>query len=149
MLFLDASALVKRYIEEEGSEVVAEATAGQPVAISRLSATEVASAICRRCREGDMGVEQREAALLTLDAERSSFHVVEFTEEITTRAAALLRRHPLRASDSVQLASCLLLADELGTPARLVAFDDRLADAAQAEGVECLAGGRFSLRLGR
>ena len=86
-----------------------------------------------------MRVEQREAALLSLDAERPAFHVVELTEAITTRAATLLRRHPLRASDSVQLASCLLLADELETSARLVAFDDRLVDAAQAEGVECLA----------
>ena len=142
MLFLDASALVKRYVEEDGSELVIEAMAGQPVAISRLSATEVVSAICRRCREGDMRVEQREAALLSLDTERPAFHVVELTEEITTRAATLLRRHPLRARDSVQLASCLLLADELGTLARLVAFDDRLVGAAQAEGVECLTANR-------
>lgn len=138
MLFLDASALVKRYVEEGGSGFVIDAMAGQPVAISRLSVTEVVSAICRRCREGDMRVEQREAALLSLDTERPAFHVVELTEAITTSAAALLRRHRLRASDSVQLASCLLLADELGTSARLVAFDDRLTAAAQAEGVECL-----------
>lgn len=138
MLFLDASALVKRYVEEDGSEFVVEAMAGRPVAISRLSATEAASAICRRCREGDLEVEQREAALLALDTERPTFHVVEFTEEITAKAAKLLRRHSLRASDSVQLASCLLLADELGTPARLVAFDDRLVDAARTEGVACL-----------
>ncbi len=39
MLFLDASALVKRYVEEDGSEFVIELTASQPVAISRLSAT--------------------------------------------------------------------------------------------------------------
>ena len=37
MLFLDASALVKRYVEEDGSDFVIEVMAGQPVAISRLS----------------------------------------------------------------------------------------------------------------
>ena len=139
MLFLDASALAKRYVEEAGRELVVETMAGQPVAISRLSVTEVASAICRRCREGDLEIEQREAALRRFDSERPAFHVVEFTEEIVARAGALLRRHPLRASDSVQLASCLLLADELGTPARLMAFDERLLSAARAEGVDCLA----------
>ena len=139
MLFLDASALAKRYVEEAGTELVVATMAGQPIAISRLSVTEVVSAICRRCREGDLRVEQREAALRQLDSERSAFHVVEFTEEIVTRAAALLRRHSLRAADSVQLASCLLLADELGTPARLMAFDERLVRAARAEGVNCLA----------
>ncbi len=137
MLFLDASALVKRYVEEDGSSFVLDAMAEQPTAISRLSATEVVSALCRRCREGDIRIEQREAAMLALDAERSAFHVVEHTEEITARAATLLRRYPLRASDSVQLASCMLLADELGE-ARLVAFDDRLIGAARAEGIECL-----------
>ena len=139
MLFLDASALAKRYVEEAGTELVVATMAGQPIAISRLSVTEVVSAICRRCREGDLRVEQREAALRQLDSERPAFHVVEFTEEIVARAGALLRRHPLRASDSVQLASCLLLADELGTPARLMAFDERLLSAALTEGVECLA----------
>lgn len=139
MLFLDASALAKRYVEEAGRELVVETMAGQPVAISRLSVTEVASAICRRCREGDLEIEQRESALRRFDSERPAFHVVEFTEEIVARAGALLRRHPLRASDSVQLASCLLLADELGTPARLMAFDERLVRAARAEGVNCLA----------
>ena len=139
MLFLDASALAKRYVEEAETELVVETMAGRPIAISRLSVTEVTSAICRRCREGDLPVEQRETALLRLDSERSAFHVVELTEEIATRAAALLRRHPLRAADSVQLASCLLLADELGTPARLLAFDERLVRAARAEGVDCLA----------
>ena len=137
MLFLDASALVKRYVEEDGSDSVIEAMAGQSVAISRLSATEVVSAICRRCREGDMRVEQRETALRSIDSERPDFHVVELTEEVTTRAAALLRRHPLRASDSLQLAACLLLADELGKPTSLLAFDEQLVSAAQAEGVEC------------
>ena len=139
MLFLDASALAKRYVEEAETKPVVETMAGRPIAISRLSVTEVASAICRRCREGDLPVEQREAALRRLDSERSAFHVVEFTEDVSTRAAALLRRHSLRAADSVQLASCLLLADELGTPARLMAFDEQLLSAARKEGVECLA----------
>ena len=139
MLFLDASALVKRYVEEAETNLVVETMAGQTIAISRLSVTEVASAICRRCREGDLPVEQREAALGRLDSDRPAFHVVELTEETVARAVALLRRHSLRAADSVQLASCMLLADELGTPARFMSFDERLLSAALAEGVECLA----------
>jgi hypothetical protein len=48
-----------------------------------------------------------------------------------TRAQALLQRHPLRAGDAVQLASCLELRDELEDPIGLVAFDDRLIAAAR------------------
>jgi len=61
--------------------------------------------------------------------------VVELTPAVVTRAQALLQRHPLRAGDAVQLASCLELRTELEEPITLVVFDDRLAAAARKEKV--------------
>ena len=46
-----------------------------------------------------------------------------------------LLHHALRSGDAVQLASCLYLQRELGQRVPLIAFDDRLNDAARAEGV--------------
>jgi hypothetical protein len=54
--------------------------------------------------------------------------------EITIDARALLLRHPLRASDAIQLASCLYLRRELNQPVPFVAFDQRLLEAARGEG---------------
>jgi predicted nucleic acid-binding protein len=51
----------------------------------------------------------------------------------------LLERHPLRAYDAIQLASALIANDALLTagfaPLIVLAADDRLLDAAQAEGL--------------
>ncbi|RPJ58220.1 MAG: hypothetical protein EHM24_28830, partial [Acidobacteria bacterium] len=61
--------------------------------------------------------------------------VVEVIPDVTAEARALLLRHPLRAGDAIQLASCLYLQREPGQPVPFVAFDQRLLDAARAEGV--------------
>jgi hypothetical protein len=44
----------------------------------------------------------------------------------------------LRASDAIQLASCLLLQRELQVAVRFVVFDDRLREAARTEGLSLL-----------
>jgi uncharacterized protein len=105
------------------------------LAISRLSIAEVASALCRRCRDGDLLPADRDAVLDALAQDESMFHVVELTDDVTRESIQLLRRYPLRAGDAVQLASCVVLARELGTELRFVAFDDRLLHAAQSEGL--------------
>jgi uncharacterized protein len=60
---------------------------------------------------------------------------VELTEEVCARARVLLQRHPLRAGDAIQLASCLYLQEQLGEQMPIVAFDDRLVAAARLEGL--------------
>lgn len=136
IVFLDASALAKRYVEEAGSPVVLEFLSKGPCAVSRLSEVEVASALCRRHREKELGVAQRDTALAALKADCQDLYVVEITPFVTARSAELLVRHPLRAADALQLASCLELRDELrelGT--RMLAFDQRLLEAAAREGL--------------
>jgi hypothetical protein len=64
--------------------------------------------------------------------------VVELVPVIVERALGLLRRHPLRAGDAIQVASCLHLRDALDDDVTSVAFDARLLTAARKERV-CLA----------
>jgi predicted nucleic acid-binding protein len=104
-------------------------------AASRLSEVEVASALVRRAREGAFKVEERDRALASLADDLATLIIVEFTPEIAADARALLLRHRLRASDAVQLASCLYLQREMSQPVSFVAFDDRLAAAASHEGL--------------
>mgnify|MGYP001613534794 FL=1 len=68
-------------------------------------------------------------------------YVVELSAEIAAAARALLLRHPLRASDAIQLASCLHLAEQLGAPAELVVYDVPLVTAARSEGLRVLRPG--------
>lgn len=59
----------------------------------------------------------------------------EVASRVTSRARDLVCRHPLRAADAIHLASCLLLKETTNGPVELVAFDRKLREAAQIEGL--------------
>jgi len=134
--YFDASALVKRYVAEVASDRVRQLMVSGLLATSRLSEVEVASAIARRCREGSFSVTERDRVFTVLPLDLAAMLVLEVTPEITARCLGLLARYPLRAGDSVQLASTLSLQEQVGSPVEFVAFDDRLLEAARAEGLE-------------
>jgi uncharacterized protein len=133
--YFDASALVKRYVREAGSTTVRRLLASAIPASSRLSEVEVTSGIIRRAREGAFTNRARDRMLAALQRDLPALAIVEMIPEIAADARALLLRHSLRASDAVQLGSCLYLQRQLGQPVPFVAFDRRLVAAAQAEGL--------------
>jgi uncharacterized protein len=131
--YFDASALVKRYVSETGTVTVRRLLASGTVATSRLSEVEVSSGIVRRTREGALTVPRRDRILAALQRDLPALAIVEVIPEIAADARELLLRHPLRAGDAIQLASCLYLQRQLAEPVPFVAFDRRLAAAAHAE----------------
>jgi predicted nucleic acid-binding protein len=126
---------VKRYVREAGSDRVRGWLAEGTAATSRLTEVEIASALMRRWREGGFGTAERDRALTALVNDLEALTVVEVAPPVAARARRLLERHPLRAGDAVQLASCLLLRDATGGPVAFAAFDGRLSEAAKAEGL--------------
>ena len=107
----------------------------EPVATSRLSEVEIASALARLAREGSMSASERDRALEQLTEDFQSFWIVEVTRETVALARTLLVGHPLRAGDAIQLASCQYLRRELSDNMPMVVFDERLLDAAAAIGI--------------
>lgn len=107
-----------------------------PVATARVSELEVASAVARRTREGSIPEDERDRILAGLSRDFEAFYVVELTPSVVHRGRELLLRHPLRAADAVQLASCLELQAQLGRAVPFAAFDRRLLAVARAEGLE-------------
>lgn len=130
---------MKRYVEEPGGARVRAVLARDPVATSRLSEVEIASALARRCREGTLRRRDLDRALAALHTDIGSIALVELVTEVVQAAIALLARHPLRTGDSVQLASCLYLRRQLAEEVRLLAYDARLNEAARAEGLTLVA----------
>ena len=120
---------------EPGSERVISFLRDGIAATSRLSEAEVASALSRRCREGAFSPEERDRALAALRRDISQIFLVEPSPEVVARAVAVLARHVLRASDSVQLASCIEVRDRLQVPCLFVCVDERLLTAARHEGL--------------
>ena len=134
MRYFDASALAKRYLQEDQSPLL-RSLLDQASCTSRLSEVEVASALRRRTREGSLPFDERDRLLGDLDRDLDAMMVVEMTSEVTALAREILGRHGLRASDAIHLASCLALRLDLDADIPFVAFDARLRDAAIAEGL--------------
>jgi len=133
--YFDASALVKRYVEEPQGDAVRRLLQEGIPAASRLSQVEVASALVRRWREGDLSEGDRDRALDAVREDFAALNVVELVPEVAALAPRLLLRHRLRAADAVQLASSLYLKRKVGRAVEFVAFDGRLQEAAEREGL--------------
>lgn len=127
--------MVKRYVQEPGSASVRRLLKTGRIATSRLSVVEIASALARRQREGVFTAAERDRAVTRLNADLTACLLVELTADLSFDAQKLLLRHALRSGDAVQLASCLYLKRETGQRISFAAFDDRLNDAARAEGL--------------
>ena len=139
MRYFDASALVKRYVEENRSARVRELLKGDDRATSRLTEAEIASALARRNREGLLDSVGHARAVKAMREDRQAIYIVELSPEVIELSIELIGRHPLRSGDGIQLASCVHLQLNLGRKVPLVAYDDRLIAAARAEGLTVLS----------
>lgn len=95
---------------------------------------EIASALARREREGLLTADEVATALTAAHALAESWHEIVPSESIRRTAERLLRAHPLRAADSLQLAAALVASDHDPISLEFVCLDVRLARAAQREG---------------
>ncbi len=111
------------------------------VATTRLTAVEIASALARRRREGHITADDHVRVLTALEVDFRELYVVELTPAVEQRARRLLDRHALRASDAVQLASCIELKEALSYDVGFAAFDRRLINAAESEALTITARG--------
>ncbi len=116
---------MKRYVEESGSDVVRALLGESLTCTSRLSEVEIVSALVHRAREGSISEFDRDRALSTLAEDMTVLYVVELSGEITS----------LRASDAIQIASCVHLQESTGRSVFFAAFDDRLNEAAIGSGL--------------
>jgi predicted nucleic acid-binding protein len=141
--YLDASAIVKRYLHENGSQWVT-ALWQRPGAVSLFSAelvdVEVVCALSRAQREGRIGVKRRNesAALFTLEV-HEALESISVSTEARQSAHRLALRHPLRAYDAIHLATALALEQRLrwsgiSVPV-FVSADTNLLTVARAEGL--------------
>jgi predicted nucleic acid-binding protein len=69
-----------------------------------------------------------------LDALVRSWREVQPIRRVRQTAIRLLRVHPLRTADALQLAAAIVVAEEEPASVPFVTLDDRLAQAAEREG---------------
>lgn len=95
---------------------------------------ECASAIARLEREG-APLPKVSEAFARLDV-AASWIEVEPHEEIRDIARRLLRVHPLRAADAIQLAAAFLLSEGRPATLEILTLDERVRLAALREGFQ-------------
>ena len=141
-VYLDTSALIKLYVEEEGDERVVEAAEGAPdgrIVILVLAQLEARSAIRRREREGDIATADVDRVLRQIEDDCSTLFLTQpLSSPVMEEAARLIDRHPLRAYDALQLAGGLVVREGVGEPVTFVCADARLCEAAANEGLPTL-----------
>jgi predicted nucleic acid-binding protein len=139
LLFIDTSALAKRYLIEAGSAWIMGATdvqTGNVVIIADLTTVEMSSLLARRVREGVLAQTNAtlllNAFLLHVDGE---YLTVPLDSQVLAQARALVGRHPLRALDAMQLACAQRARAILSEPLTLITSDQNLLAAAGVEGL--------------
>jgi len=136
ILYLDASALVKRYVAEPGSMEVGDAISrADVVGTALISRAEVAAALAKATRVGALTQEEASACLQVFRGEWPDLMRVQVTEMVVTRAATFAWEHGLRGYDAVHLAPASLWQDALGEPVMLSTFDRQLWKAAMHVGL--------------
>ena len=139
ILYFDSSALVKRYVEEQGSSDVLDwmddSELNGTVLVTRA---EVAAAITRAIRRQYVSQEEAQQFLDMFHKEWSGFTRLPVTEPLVARAEALACEHNLRGYDAIHLAAALTWQDLLGLPVTVVTYDKELTEAARALGMEVL-----------
>ncbi len=134
MRFWDSSAIAPLIVEEVNSAHT-QSLIGSDPAITVWWATEVecAAAITRHQRAG-LTDDAAATAFERLDRAASIWNEIHPVPDIRRTARRLLRVHPLRAADALQLAAAILGSERDPTTQEFVCLDDRLLDAASREG---------------
>jgi len=140
-LFVDTSALVKLFHEEEGTEFVTSLLT-QPansVWLLDLAKLEFLSAIYRRFRNGDLDESALVLALEGFEQELTRFHMEPLTHAIVEEAESLMRIHGknagLRTLDAIHL-GCFCLISEMDWG--FVSADTTLCEVARKMGFNAL-----------
>lgn len=135
--YLDASALVKRYIVERGSrETIALTADSGMTATSIISRAEVTAALAKAVRVGVVSKSIALSARQRFAGDWPDLIRVSITEGLVERADGLAWDHGLRGYDAVQLASALTWQDSVGEEIVLATFDQRLWEAAKRSGLK-------------
>lgn len=137
ILYLDASALVKRYTEERGTVEVKEAIRrATTVGTSLISRAEVAAAFAKSVRTSALTSEEATQALHRFRLQWASYVRVRLSESVVARADSLAWQHGLRGYDAVHLAAALTWRDALDAGVVMATFDRALWKVAGQAGLD-------------
>ena len=135
MRFWDSSAIVPLLVQQKSSPRAEDwLTEDADITVWTLASVEVLSGFRRLVREQGLAENTAAIAERRLDELVRTCHVVVDVPAVKRLASRLLRFHPLRAFDALQLGAALLWAEGHPEGRTLHTLDARLGAAAEREG---------------
>jgi uncharacterized protein len=113
--YFDTSAIIKRYVDEEGRRQVMQLMRRHQCVASAVLSVELRSALRRRVTDGSLDARRVPEILKRVAADREFWALVEVTGEVLQAAERLVAAHPLRTLDAIHVASAELFADRLAS----------------------------------
>lgn len=130
--FFDASTFAKRYVEENGSQLVDDiCQEASELSLSVICVPEIISALNRRIREKRLSHQDYVAVKQYLSDDIRDAVIINLTPEVIATSTSLLEVSPLRAMDALHIACALESGADL-----FVSSDKRQITAARKAGLQ-------------
>ena len=134
MIYLDSSALVKRYVAEPGSEAIDRLLAEHPyAATSRLAYPEILSALNRKRSTREISTRVFDDIANAFESDWRKLFILELDDVLVPIIRKSIRKHSIRGADAVHLASAMWLRSTLKEDVIFACSDSKLLDAAHGE----------------
>jgi len=137
ILYCDTSALIKRYVEEAGSEDVNTLwDRASIVATSVVAFAETMATFSRKFREGVLSTREYRIMVEEFKENYGQLVLVPLNQDLDKSIENILKKHPLRGFDAIHLASALVFLHSEAPPFMFACFDSTLNQAARKEGLK-------------
>lgn len=135
MRFWDSAAILPLLVRDSSSAPVMQAYELDPeVVVWWGTAVECVSALARLERDGSLAPSSLTEGLRRLEGLADAWREVQPVSAVRQTAIRLLRVHPLRTADALQLGAAIVAAEDHPSTLEFVTLDERLGQAAEREG---------------
>ncbi len=139
ILYLDTSALVKRYFEEKYStEVITAWESALAISTSAVAYAELAAVVYRKAAEARVKKSLIQKVISAFHEDWSSFVIVAVDNRLNETIHKVIVNHNLRGFDAIHLASALAVSSVITDDFLFACYDERLRQAAQGEGLNTM-----------
>lgn len=141
LLYLDTSAWLKLYVEEEGSEAVyAAIEQAEQICTHLIAYAELRTALAKAQRMQGLDAAQKAQLFPIIDNDWQTLNVILPTEMLIKRVGNLADQFGLRGYDSIHLAAAEAISLQIiPKPLVFACFDQHLNKAAKTLGMPLLA----------
>lgn len=137
ILYLDTSALVKRYFQEPFTDdVLLRWKSATQIATSFVAYAETMASMYRKKKNSNLTDTFIKEITETFHKDWESFIRVEVNDKLNEYINRVIEKYPLRGFDTIHLASAIAIHEKLPEDFVFACFDDALVRAAQSEGFE-------------